>query len=109
MSSSKPNILIIWGDDIGQSNLSCYSSGLMGWGARAADGMVGRRSLVQCWKVHEHAERALRLSAPLTLVCRPSAAPCRYRTPNIDSIAAEGIRFTGERARSGQGRAGRRP
>jgi arylsulfatase A-like enzyme len=42
-----PNILIIWGDDIGISNLSCYSDGLMG-----------------------------------------------YRTPNIDRIAAEGVRFT---------------
>jgi len=28
---SKPNILVIWGDDIGQSNLSCYSDGLMGY------------------------------------------------------------------------------
>jgi arylsulfatase len=27
----KPNILIIWGDDIGQSNLSCYSDGVMGY------------------------------------------------------------------------------
>lgn len=43
----KPNILVIWGDDIGQSNLSCYSDGMMG-----------------------------------------------YRTPNIDRIAEEGIRFT---------------
>ncbi len=45
--SDQPNILIIWGDDIGISNLSCYSDGLMG-----------------------------------------------YRTPNIDRIAAEGVRFT---------------
>jgi len=44
---TKPNILIIWGDDIGISNLSCYSSGLMG-----------------------------------------------YRTPNIDRVANEGMRFT---------------
>ncbi|MGA7270703.1 MAG: arylsulfatase [Acidimicrobiia bacterium] len=29
--SRKPNILIIWGDDIGISNLSCYSDGLMGY------------------------------------------------------------------------------
>jgi arylsulfatase A-like enzyme len=29
--SQKPNILIIWGDDIGQSNLSCYTNGLMGY------------------------------------------------------------------------------
>jgi arylsulfatase len=45
--ADKPNILIIWGDDIGISNLSCYSDGVMG-----------------------------------------------YRTPNIDRIAAEGVRFT---------------
>ena len=30
-SQGKPNILVIWGDDIGISNLSCYSSGLMGY------------------------------------------------------------------------------
>ena len=29
--SSKPNFLIIWGDDIGTTNLSCYSKGLMGY------------------------------------------------------------------------------
>jgi arylsulfatase len=45
--ADKPNILVIWGDDIGITNLSCYSDGLMG-----------------------------------------------YRTPNIDRIAAEGMRFT---------------
>jgi arylsulfatase A-like enzyme len=28
---SKPNILVIWGDDIGISNLSCYTHGLMGY------------------------------------------------------------------------------
>lgn len=27
----KPNIVIIWGDDIGQSNVSAYSNGLMGY------------------------------------------------------------------------------
>jgi arylsulfatase A-like enzyme len=47
MPQKKPNILVIWGDDIGISNLSCYSSGVMG-----------------------------------------------YRTPNIDRIANEGMRFT---------------
>jgi arylsulfatase len=29
--STKPNILILWGDDIGQHNLSCYSHGVMGY------------------------------------------------------------------------------
>ena len=30
-SDKKPNILVIWGDDIGIANLSCYSHGLMGY------------------------------------------------------------------------------
>ena len=47
MADQKPNILVIWGDDIGITNLSCYSDGLMG-----------------------------------------------YRTPNIDRLADEGMRFT---------------
>src|SRR4030095_4203256 len=48
MAAAKPpSILVIWGDDIGITNLSCYSDGLMG-----------------------------------------------YRTPNIDRIADEGMRFT---------------
>ncbi len=47
MSEKQPNILVIWGDDVGITNLSCYSDGLMG-----------------------------------------------YRTPNIDRIANEGIKFT---------------
>src|SRR5271167_2041964 len=42
-----PNIVVIWGDDIGQSNISAYSKGLMG-----------------------------------------------YRTPNIDSVAQQGMIFT---------------
>ena len=27
MAAKKPNIVIIWGDDIGQSNISAYSHG----------------------------------------------------------------------------------
>jgi arylsulfatase len=45
MPDSKPNILVIWGDDIGISNLSCYSMGLMGYRTPnidrlAAEGML---------------------------------------------------------------------
>lgn len=29
--AKKPNILVIWGDDIGQSNISAYTKGLMGY------------------------------------------------------------------------------
>jgi arylsulfatase A-like enzyme len=30
-AATKPNIVVIWGDDIGITNLSCYSDGLMGY------------------------------------------------------------------------------
>ena len=30
-SGGKPNILVIWGDDIGQANISAYTKGLMGY------------------------------------------------------------------------------
>src|SRR5262249_34844858 len=30
-SGKKPNIVIIWGDDVGQSDISAYSMGLMGF------------------------------------------------------------------------------
>lgn len=30
-AADKPNILVIWGDDIGQSNISAYTMGLMGY------------------------------------------------------------------------------
>ena len=29
--STKPNILVIWGDDIGIANVSAYSDGVMGY------------------------------------------------------------------------------
>ena len=29
--TDKPNILVVWGDDIGQSNVSAYTMGLMGY------------------------------------------------------------------------------
>ena len=30
-SNKQPNVLVIWGDDIGYWNLSCYSRGMMGY------------------------------------------------------------------------------
>jgi arylsulfatase A-like enzyme len=45
VADKKPNILVIWGDDIGITNLSCYSQGLMGYRTPnidriAAEGML---------------------------------------------------------------------
>ncbi len=31
IAQDKPNILVVWGDDIGQSNISAYTMGLMGY------------------------------------------------------------------------------
>jgi arylsulfatase A-like enzyme len=36
-ASDKPNIVIIWGDDIGITNLSAYSFGMMGYGTPNID------------------------------------------------------------------------
>jgi arylsulfatase len=30
-AADKPNILVVWGDDIGQSNISAYTMGVMGY------------------------------------------------------------------------------
>ena len=31
LAADKPNILVVWGDDIGQSNISYYTNGMMGY------------------------------------------------------------------------------
>ena len=31
LAADKPNILVIWGDDIGWSNISAYNLGMMGY------------------------------------------------------------------------------
>jgi Sulfatase len=43
-AGSKPNILIIWGDDIGIANISAYSSGLMGYETPNID-RIGREGI----------------------------------------------------------------
>jgi len=37
--NEKPNIIVIWGDDIGQSNISAYTKGMMG---RSEERRVGK-------------------------------------------------------------------
>ena len=43
-SGRKPNILIIWGDDIGVANISAYSNGLMGYETPSID-RIGREGI----------------------------------------------------------------
>src|SRR5512144_499704 len=38
--ATKPNILVIWGDDIGMWNLSCYNMGMMGSHTPNIDGLA---------------------------------------------------------------------
>ena len=43
-SGGKPNILIIWGDDVGVANISAYSNGLMGYETPSID-RIGREGI----------------------------------------------------------------
>jgi hypothetical protein len=38
LAQDNPNILVIWGDDIGQSNISAYTFGLVGYALRTSTG-----------------------------------------------------------------------
>ena len=42
MPNGKPNIFVIWGDDIRISNLSCSSDGLMGYRTPNTDRLVDK-------------------------------------------------------------------
>jgi arylsulfatase A-like enzyme len=44
-NGEKPNILVIWGDDIGITNLSAYSNGLMGYETPNID-RIGREGIM---------------------------------------------------------------
>ncbi len=48
-SSRKPNILVIWGDDIGQFNLSVYNRGMMGYRTPNIDGIAEQGALFTDW------------------------------------------------------------
>ena len=40
----RPNILVIWGDDIGRSNISAYTMGMMGYQTPNIDRIGNHRS-----------------------------------------------------------------
>jgi arylsulfatase A-like enzyme len=47
--SAKPNILIIWGDDIGQFNISAYNMGMMGYKTPNIDSIAKQGALFTDW------------------------------------------------------------
>lgn len=48
-AQSKPNILIIWGDDIGQFNVSAYNRGMMGYKTPNIDSIAEQGALFTDW------------------------------------------------------------
>jgi arylsulfatase A-like enzyme len=47
--AKKPNILVIWGDDIGQFNVSAYNNGMMGYRTPNIDGIAKEGVLFTDW------------------------------------------------------------
>jgi arylsulfatase len=47
--ASKPNILVIWGDDIGQFNISAYNRGMMGYRTPNIDSIAQQGALFTDW------------------------------------------------------------
>ena len=49
-AAEKPNILVIWGDDIGQSNISAYTHGVMGYQTSSEERSEGKECRSRCWR-----------------------------------------------------------
>ncbi|MEH6835330.1 MULTISPECIES: arylsulfatase [Falsihalocynthiibacter] len=48
-AQDKPNILVIWGDDIGQFNISAYNNGMMGYRTPNIDRIAAEGALFTDW------------------------------------------------------------
>ena len=48
-TAKKPNILIIWGDDIGQFNISAYNNGMMGYKTPNIDRIAKEGAMFTDW------------------------------------------------------------
>jgi arylsulfatase len=49
MAQKKPNILVLWGDDIGQFNISAYNRGMMGFKTPNIDRIANEGALFTDW------------------------------------------------------------
>ena len=63
-SAKKPNILIIWGDDIGQFNVSAYNHGMMGYRTPNIDRIAKEGALFTARRDARHSSPASRPSVP---------------------------------------------
>ena len=48
-AQEKPNILVIWGDDVGWNNPSCYNRGMMGYQTPNIDRIARGGELFTDW------------------------------------------------------------
>ncbi len=49
LAADKPNILVIWGDDIGYWNISAYNQGMMGYETPNIDSVAKEGALFTDW------------------------------------------------------------
>ena len=84
MAAKKPNILIIWGDDIGYWNISAYNHGHDGLqDAEHRPHRQGRRAVHRLVRPAELHRRPRRVSSPANRAsapaCSRSACPARRK------------------------------
>ncbi len=70
-AQQKPNIVIIWGDDIGQSNISAYSRGVMGYQTPNID-RVAREGMMF---TDYYAEQSCTAGRASFITANPACAP----------------------------------
>ena len=67
----KPNILVIWGDDIGQFNISAYNHGMMGYKTPNIDRIAREGAMFTDWYGQQSCTAGR--SAFITGSCRPTS------------------------------------
>jgi len=67
----KPNILVIWGDDIGWSNLSCYNLGVMDIVPPTSTASQRKARFLPTLTVSNPARRVARLLSSVSILSAP--------------------------------------
>lgn len=49
ISAQKPNILVIWSNDVGWANISCYNHGMMGYKTSNLDKLAAEGAMFTNW------------------------------------------------------------